>query len=103
MTNSCATRPGSAKWRRRESVSIRESRSNQSLQQNSLLTGKLTGNSHICPSFWQHWRSLNQQLQWFAAKFPAQENREFFRANREIKSTTREYMKDQPAHRCARQ
>jgi hypothetical protein len=62
----------------------RQSRSNQSLHQYSLRTGKLTGNFADSGGSLQIWLRLNHHLQWLAVKFPTQKNREFFKANRKI-------------------
>jgi hypothetical protein len=71
----------------------RQSRSNQSLHQNSLLTGKLTGNFAVLGVVLQIWHPIHAKLQSVAVKFPKQKNREFFEANREITKLNR----DQPA------
>jgi hypothetical protein len=71
----------------------RQSRSNQSLHQNSLLTGKLTGNFAVLGVVLQIWHPINAKLQSVAVKFPKQKNREFFEASREITKLNR----DQPA------
>jgi hypothetical protein len=67
-----------------------QSQSNLSQQQNSLLTGKITGNfadSGLNPQFW--WR-VSQRIQPLKAKFPAKRNREFFQRIRELISKNRE-------------
>src|SRR5262249_10888376 len=69
------------------------SRSNRSPAQNSLLTGKLTGNFIDSGPLARFSRPIGKQIQWLAAKFPRQRkgtgnfwraNREFFGANREF-------------------
>jgi hypothetical protein len=57
--------------------------SNASQQQNSLLTGKLTGKIAKLGLTQQRDRHLIQQPRGFLAKFPAEINREKFRQNRE--------------------
>jgi hypothetical protein len=74
---------GNAWWRT-------QSQSNLSQRQNSLLTGKITGNfadSGLNPQFW--WR-VSWRIQSLKAKFPAKRNREFFRRIRELISKNRE-------------
>jgi hypothetical protein len=47
---------------------------------NSLITGKLTGNFvHSGPGL-RFWRPAGERIQWLAAKFPMQPNREFLEA-----------------------
>jgi len=47
---------------------------------NSLLTGKLTGNFVDSDPLAQFPRPIGKRIQWFAAKFPTQGNREFLEA-----------------------
>jgi hypothetical protein len=70
----------------------RQSRSNRSLHQNSLLTGKLTRNFAVSGVVLQICHPINAKFQSLAVKFPKQKNREFFAANREITTLNR----DQP-------
>jgi hypothetical protein len=60
--------------------------SNRSLQQNSLLTGKLTGKISKWALKRQSDHHFMLQLRWFLAKFPVKTNRELFRQNRETKT-----------------
>jgi len=47
---------------------------------NSLLTGKLTGNFVDSGPLARFSRPIGKRIQWFAAKFPTQGNREFLEA-----------------------
>ena len=79
------------RWRRTGWLT-RQSRSNRSLHQNSLLTGKLTRNFAVSGVVLQICHPINAKFQSLAVKFPKQKNREFFEANREITKLNR----DQP-------
>jgi hypothetical protein len=78
------------KWRRTQS------QSNPSPLLNSLLTGKLTGNSAEFGPRDYFWRPVDQQIQLLAAKFPTQKNRELFRRNREFRRRNREFCQPYP-------
>ena len=68
-----------------------QSQSNPSPLWNSLLTGKKTVNfadSGTPPRFS---RLVSERVQWLAAKFPTQWNREFFGAKREFSLRNREF------------
>src|SRR5262249_41038769 len=56
------------------------SRSNRSPNSNSLLTGKLTGNFVDSGPLHDFPRPIGKRIQWLAAKFPTQRNREFLEA-----------------------
>ena len=58
---------------------------------NSLLTGKLTGNFVSFGLFSRFWCPDGERIQWLAAKFPTQRNREFFCGNRECFGANREF------------
>ena len=62
----------------------------RSLHQNSLLTGKLTGNFAVSGVVLQICHPINAKFQSLAVKFPKQKNREFFEANREITKLNRD-------------
>ena len=68
-----------------------QSPSNPSQRPNSLLTGKLTGNFAESGLARRFSRAVCQLIQWFAAKFPRQRNREFFEHNREFSAKNREF------------
>src|SRR5215208_3801221 len=51
---------------------------------NSLRTGNLTGNFSILGLFLRFSRLIDAEIQWLAAKFPTQRNREFFRPEQGI-------------------
>jgi len=67
-----------------------QSDANQSPNPNSLITGKLTGNFANSGPPARFWRPIGERIQWLAAKFPTQRNREFFWRNRELFSQNRE-------------
>jgi len=54
-----------------------QSPSNQSAGENSLLTGKLTGNFRLFGPFLIVLLPIATKIQWVTAKFPMQRNREF--------------------------
>jgi hypothetical protein len=54
-----------------------QSTANSSPMTKFLVTGKNTGILSKFGILLQFWRSISGRIQWFAAKFPAQWNREF--------------------------
>ncbi len=59
--------------------------------QNSLLTGKITGNFVDSGHLLRFLRAVGERIQWFGAKFPTQWNREFISRNRECFGENREF------------
>jgi hypothetical protein len=78
-----------------------QSRSNQSPTQITLITGKITGNFIDSGPLPQFRRPVGERIQWLAAKFPKQWNREVFSGSREFFGANREIAFENSGLLCA--